>query len=756
MPMTKRSAILFIVFILVLAPVILWLFAVRIANVLIPPLLKSETVQVNALHIASLGIHTVEVKRLTGRLQIPTGIIRFDIDNATIFYDLFRLQPKRIDVKKADIAYEPIAVSRESRAGKAGIALPADVSIDQLHFTYDRKHEFAGRLEYAGSGENFTLLAHDNLTRLKISSDSSFSAFDIAVDQADETRIAHARIELIDSEPAVFDLSVRLEPALPWLRSFGYVPATFKPYLHEIGSISGNIRSSGHRNPSGKWKVGVDLDLQNFAADVFYANARIRGNLDPLNNDWTFTSTQAGYIRINIPGNQLDDISSITVNLPDGYKINQGFSQINNFELSGSGRAPVNILHMVDTDLNADLTHWTLSNFKEVGIELRDLRAMVPKNVHADRARSNFTVTNTSPLLITGDVKMTGAASDDWMPDMPGVDVNGKWNWNDGSLDIEGDAGWNSSKIGQWSLVSHETSGELLIDFSAPVVDLVRPMKDYLKKNQYDIAFSDGSVEGSFSWTWDNNRYDNHLGLTAVGVHGRILGLEFENGTMKLNTSDLIAPTLMIQGQIPLVRLASDVDVTELSVSGRWQNGFHLDQASMAVLGGTLSIEPVFLDPGKSTYSVALQVDNIGLERVLELVDQDGLTGTGQLNGTIPLRLSESALAIDDGHLINTTKGSISYDPGVESTPQLDNIAMQALRDFRYDLLDATLNYQINGDYGIGARLEGRNPNLYDGYPIAFNINLTGTLPGLLRASILTGDFTEEILREIQNEQQGQ
>jgi hypothetical protein len=754
--MAKRNSIILIVSILVLATITLWLFAARIASSLIPPLLQNETLQISTLHIASLGFNSARVERLTGHARISTGSIYFDFKNATVSYDLTRLQPRSIAIRQADIEYDPIVVSTTDQTDEFAAAFPADVSIEQLRFTYDKSHEFSGEFKFSGAGENFTIVADDDHSRLEIKGDSSLSALDIAVSNTDLIKIADARLKLVDAAPTGFEFTAWLEPALLWFRNSDLLPASYKNYLDDIGSMSGNIRSSGVLGKTGQWSVVLDLNLQSFSADSFYTSARIRGSLEPANKGWSFTFAKANNIQVSIPSYQLDDISSIVINLPGGYMIDQEFSADDEITLTGNGRASVNFHRPGDADLDAVLTHWTMNNWRVAEIELQDLNAVVPVDLNVDGVKSHFTVTNTSPLHINGNIEISGATNEEWPPNVPGLDLQGEWNWNDGSFDINGETGWSGTTIGQWSLVNHETSGELRVEFKAPVVELFQPMKDYLAQNGHDIEFSNGTLEGSLGWTWDNDHYDNRLGVTTTGVSGRILGLEFESGTLKLNSSDLVAPTFKFEGLFPVVNLAGDIDVTDFNISGRWQSGFHLDRARMVVLGGLVKINPFFLDPRKSTHSFVLEVEKIDLEQILLIVDQEGLGGSGRLSGNIPIRLVDSTVAIDEGRLKNTTRGHIGYDTGQETVPQLDNIAMQALRDFRYDLLDATLDYQPNGDYRIGARLEGRNPELYNGYPIAFNINLTGTLPGLLRASLITGDFHSEILRKIQNEQQGQ
>jgi hypothetical protein len=241
-----------------------------------------------------------------------------------------------------------------------------------------------------------------------------------------------------------------------------------------------------------------------------------------------------------------------------------------------------------------------------------------------------------------------------------------------------------------------------------------------------------------------------------MDVRGRMGRLEFSDGSLKLDSTDLFTPIFTFESLNPMIKLASGVDVKNLSVSGRWQDGVHLDHAGMSVLGGIINIEPVTLDIDSATHEISLRIVDIELEQILSLVGRDGLSGSGKLSGNIPLLHLDAAVAIDEGRLKNTTKGHISYEIGAETSSRLSNIAIQALQDFQYDVLDATLNYQANGDYTIHVRLEGRNPELYDGFPVAFNIDLSGSLPELIQASLISRDFHSEILRYVQAKRQGQ
>jgi hypothetical protein len=61
------------------------------------------------------------------------------------------------------------------------------------------------------------------------------------------------------------------------------------------------------------------------------------------------------------------------------------------------------------------------------------------------------------------------------------------------------------------------------------------------------------------------------------------------------------------------------------------------------------------------------------------------------------------------------------------------------------------VHYAADGAYRTQTMLEGSNPDFYSGYPIRFGLNINGTLPGLFRAAIFSGDFNRHILEQLQS-----
>ena len=166
-----------------------------------------------------------------------------------------------------------------------------------------------------------------------------------------------------------------------------------------------------------------------------------------------------------------------------------------------------------------------------------------------------------------------------------------------------------------------------------------------------------------------------------------------------------------------------------------------------------MTISPARFDLAAETQQVTVNLEQIDLARLLRQLDVADLSGEGSLDGSLPIQRGSAGLSIRNGVFFNNRPGVLRY-AGSDAPKEMDNIALQALRDFRYNTLNATLNYSEDGKYAIKVRLEGHNPSVYQGYPIAFNINLSGQLNDLVR-SVLFGNFETEIFKQIRGNKGG-
>jgi len=166
------------------------------------------------------------------------------------------------------------------------------------------------------------------------------------------------------------------------------------------------------------------------------------------------------------------------------------------------------------------------------------------------------------------------------------------------------------------------------------------------------------------------------------------------------------------------------------------------------LLGGSVSSEPLSLPWPPAEQALPLEIRQIDLGQLLALTKVHGLSGSGQLDGVLPLVYRDGSVEIRDGQLNGLGAGTIKYAPA-ELIP--DNPGLQALRNFHYRQLGIHVWYAADGTYRTQATLEGNNPDFYNGYPIRFGLNINGKLPGLFRSAVFSGDFNRHILEQLQS-----
>ena len=166
------------------------------------------------------------------------------------------------------------------------------------------------------------------------------------------------------------------------------------------------------------------------------------------------------------------------------------------------------------------------------------------------------------------------------------------------------------------------------------------------------------------------------------------------------------------------------------------------------LLGGSVHSEPRSLPWPIAEQGLPLEIRQIDLGQLLALPKVHGLSGSGRLDGVLPLVYRDGSVEIRDGQLDSLGAGTLKYAPAQSIT---DNPGLQALRNFRYRQLGVHIWYAADGTYRTQATLEGNNPDFYNGYPIRFGLNINGKLPGLFRSAVFSGDFNRHILEQLQS-----
>lgn len=338
-------------------------------------------------------------------------------------------------------------------------------------------------------------------------------------------------------------------------------------------------------------------------------------------------------------------------------------------------------------------------------------------------------------------------------PDWPPVGIAANWRWHAGQLKADGKITSQSQMVlGNWSAdyASKSGCGNYELKHAGQLSQLnglLRTRPVALIPLTLQSGNSSGQLTGhhcsgtskapSLSGNFEIRQ--GKLGWAKTLASGVELQLRID---------DLVGQTGSLSAEVERVELAAGLQLNPVQLKlDLANNRLDLRDFRTGLLDGSIVSEPASLPMPPRKGTVVLNVSQVDLERLLTMIDLPGLAGTGRLSGKLPISWADGQAVVLDGQLQSTVAGQLRYQP---STPVSDNIGLQALRDFRYSRLDLGVNYDADGQYRLALKLDGHNPQLYSGHPIAFNMNINGALPGLFQGALLSGDFSAYLLKQLQ------
>lgn len=307
-------------------------------------------------------------------------------------------------------------------------------------------------------------------------------------------------------------------------------------------------------------------------------------------------------------------------------------------------------------------------------------------------------------------------------------------------------------------------SGRLeLKALAARMPELLPLLADYLPTAYAELNIEAGTAEGEARLDWRETGPGRKFAPSARLVLNDLVGgyqaLRVRGAHLDLRLAGL--DPLQAEGELSVGQLALPAGLALTRFQGRFgASGTRaapvIEACGLAAetLGGRVRIDALHYAP-EAAVRVPLILEDLDLAALLKLIAQEGLSGEGRISGTLPVLWEAGKLSLDAGARLNAgDAGVLRYRPPPTGDAKGEaNIALQALSDFRYKRLNADLSYSPNGDYGMKLELEGSNPALYNGYPIAFNLKLEGHLPDLMQAALWSGDFSRHLLKSLKEQE---
>ncbi len=260
-------------------------------------------------------------------------------------------------------------------------------------------------------------------------------------------------------------------------------------------------------------------------------------------------------------------------------------------------------------------------------------------------------------------------------------------------------------------------------------------------------------------------------GDTKLEVSGIALDLTLNaekkrwEGTLNVATITDVSESPSLPALAPQVKLAiSATTVSAKAASGDYRGDVvynltdksaKLSRLSLPLAGGKVEAAPFTYAPGKPL-AVDFSFTGVDLQTALSmLMEESGVSAEGTLDGTIPVRFDKGVFSLGEGELKAREGGRLALSGDSLGAlggagGQAGNVAL-LLGDFRFQLLNIDFEPAPNDEVVARLRLEGNNPNVYDGKRVNLNVTLKGDVMKSLRSSMeLLNAPQEWIKKEMQ------
>ena len=267
------------------------------------------------------------------------------------------------------------------------------------------------------------------------------------------------------------------------------------------------------------------------------------------------------------------------------------------------------------------------------------------------------------------------------------------------------------------------------------------------------LAFSDGEITDSSGTV---QLVDMDVGTAPGPITGLNTTMRFES-LLPLQTDG--QQTLSMKSFNPGFPLEDGVVVFNFVPEGA-----RVDSADWPIGNGSFSLDPFTWIYAAIENRVTMRVKDVALSDFLNDLGNKKIEATGTVVGVFPVVVRGIDVLIEDGIVSVPDGGVIKYDPGPgvtvyteeeainvlreKRTNEYAALAQDALREFRYRELSASLNGPINGDVEIGLIFDGSNKKVLNRQPFRFDITVKGELFNIARSFNSNAQVKAEILRQ--------
>lgn len=499
-----------------------------------------------------------------------------------------------------------------------------------------------------------------------------------------------------------------------------------------------------------------DLSAYGLDQHVKKLSAEIDGELEYTNQQLSLTLSPNSQVRLEQLSHQSlnQPIERVKLQLPRGLQSHLDLTSFPNTGLSDLAVKPPSLTLTASKirlpDLTLQLSPIQLSPKQSSSSQLKPT-ALTPANsalamqVRIDSINSVFDDKPLPGFALDASINLAGLQLENSQLESPQLDSRFQIQGTNNPLQLNGSVKGKLDGVvrSQWQL--KPVSLKRLLPLAEAWVDIPP-----------ELSLEQGTLFHRGSAKWQNQRLRVQAKQSieqATLLWDETLFEQLEwHSQSTLDPSGIFAD----KGKVKLAKVKTGVEITDTQASYIFEhnNGRNLMQITEGVarlLEGEVRLAPTRFDPLAPDVDTQISLDKLDLGAILNLEQQEGLSGQGKLSGNLPLTFKNNALSIADGALQGLAPGGrISFlaTPAVLAYAAGNTglkIALEALENFHFETLDITLNYLKDGTAQFNTRLKGNNPDWNDGHPVDFTINIEENIPKLLQTLQFTDKLTESI-----------
>lgn len=315
-------------------------------------------------------------------------------------------------------------------------------------------------------------------------------------------------------------------------------------------------------------------------------------------------------------------------------------------------------------------------------------------------------------------------------------------------------------------------AGQARITATLPPLQFVpeegRSLSAYLGDWPWSFDLLTGSLGGGLELAWQaspapgsaaGSMPSGQLSIELDNVAGYIgdyvfsgLNLPFtatldSSAQFLLDTPPLRLEAALIDVGLPLENLLLEFEVDGESAL------LHIPAVQVETLDGRVYGEALNYYFDHPRNELTLRFSSLHLEKMLTLVEYDGVAASGAISGVLPVLITEEGIEVAGGTLsADAPGGNIRYLGAASGGGNAGlDLVNRALSNYRFESLESTIDYRPDGELLLAMQLQGRNPDMNNGQRINLNLTLSDNIPVLLE-SLQARRAIEDILEAVYQE----